>query len=79
MIISYPTPTQMSSLLLPHFKVTRLAPLGVALPPSYAAAWLDRRPLILAALTRLERWCQRSSMLATWSDHFIVEAVRLPP
>jgi SAM-dependent methyltransferase len=76
--ISYPTPAQMRSLLLPHFAVTRLAPLGVALPPSYAAAWLDCSPLAAKVLTRLERWAQRSSMLASWSDHFIVEAVRLP-
>lgn len=78
MTISYPTPAQMRSLLLPYFTVTRLAPLGVALPPSYAAAWLDRSPLALTVLTRLEKWAQRSSMLASWSDHFIVEAVRLP-
>jgi SAM-dependent methyltransferase len=76
--ISYPTPAQMRSLLLPHFAITRLAPLGVALPPSYASAWLDRSPFAARVLTRLERWAQRSSMLASWSDHFIVEAVRLP-
>jgi SAM-dependent methyltransferase len=79
MTISYPTPAQMRSLLRPYFTVTRLAPLGVALPPSYAAAWLDRSPFAMTVLTRLERWAQRSSMLASCSDHFIVEAVRLPP
>lgn len=78
MTISYPTPAQMRSLLQPYFRVTRLAPLGIALPPSYAAAWLDRSPLTATVLMRLERWAQRSSMLASWSDHFIVEAVRLP-
>jgi ubiquinone/menaquinone biosynthesis C-methylase UbiE len=78
MTISYPTPAQMGPLLLPYFTVTRLAPLGVALPPSYAAAWLDRSPFCLRVLTRLERWAQRWSLLASWSDHFIVEAVRLP-
>jgi SAM-dependent methyltransferase len=76
--ISYPTPAQVRSLLLPHFEVTRLAPLGVALPPSYASAWLDRSPFAAKVLTRLERWAQRSSLLASWSDHFMVEAVRLP-
>jgi SAM-dependent methyltransferase len=78
LIISYPTPAKMRSLLLPHFRVTRLAPLGVALPPSYASAWLDRSPVAAKALTRLERWAQGSSLLASCSDHFIVEAVRLP-
>jgi SAM-dependent methyltransferase len=77
--ISYPTPAQMRSLLQPYFAVTRLAPLGVALPPSYASAWLDRWPIAARLLTRLEGWAQRSSMLASWSDHFLVEAVRLPP
>jgi ubiquinone/menaquinone biosynthesis C-methylase UbiE len=78
MTISYPTPAQMRSLLQPYFTVTRLAPLGVALPPSYAAAWLERSPFAVTVLSRMERWAQRSSMLASWSDHFIVEAVRLP-
>jgi SAM-dependent methyltransferase len=76
--ISYPTPSRMRSLLLPYFTVTRLAPLGVALPPTYAAAWLGRSPVAARVLTRLEGWAQRSSMFASWSDHFIVEAVRKP-
>jgi SAM-dependent methyltransferase len=75
--ISYPTPAQMKAVLQPHFKVTRLAPLGVLLPPSYAATWLDRSPRTLTALARLERSAQRASILASVSDHFIVEATRL--
>ncbi len=78
MTISYPTPGEMRSLLLPHFAVMRLAPLGVVLPPSYASAWLERCPVTASVLTRLETWAQRLSLLASWSDHFIVEAVRLP-
>jgi SAM-dependent methyltransferase len=78
MNISYPTPAEMRDLLRPYFKVTRLAPLGVALPPSYAAAWLDDSPLAATLLTGLERRAQRWSTLASWSDHFIVEAVRRP-
>jgi SAM-dependent methyltransferase len=76
--ISYPTPAQLSAVLRPYFAVTRLAPLGVVLPPSYAAAWLDRSPHALTLLSRLEKWAQRSSALAAWSDHFIIEATRLP-
>jgi hypothetical protein len=78
MTISYPTPAQMSALLRPYFTITRLAPLGVVLPPSYAAAWLDRSPHMLTALTLIEKMAQHSSVLASWSDHFIVEATRLP-
>jgi len=76
--IFYPTPGQIAAVLAPHFKVTRLAPLGVVLPPSYAAGWLDRTPLLAKVLTRLEGLAQHSSTLASLSDHYIVEAVRLP-
>jgi SAM-dependent methyltransferase len=76
--ISYPTPARMRALLRPFFEVTRLAPLGVVLPPSYAAGWLDRSPRTLKVLTRLEKLAQGSSMLASVSDHFIVEATRRP-
>jgi SAM-dependent methyltransferase len=79
MIISYPTPREMKTLLRPYFSVSRVAPLGFALPPSYAAAWLNRAPLVSKLLTYLERRAQRVSFLASLSDHFIVEAVRLPP
>jgi ubiquinone/menaquinone biosynthesis C-methylase UbiE len=77
MTISYPTPAQLTSYLRPYFAIDRVAPLGVALPPSYAAAWLERSPRALVALTRLERLAQRSSAFASWSDHYIVEATRL--
>jgi SAM-dependent methyltransferase len=76
--ISYPTPARMTSLLRPHFAVRRVTALGFALPPSYAAAWLERSPRILKALTRLEALAQRSRALAACSDHYIVEATRLP-
>jgi SAM-dependent methyltransferase len=77
MTISYPTPAQLTGHLRPYFAIDRVAPLGFALPPSFAAGWLERSPRALAALTRLERRAQRSSALAAWSDHYIVEATRL--
>lgn len=76
--ISYPTPGQLSSLLRPHFAVKRLAPLGAVLPPSYAAGWLERSPRMAAILTQLESWAQHAPALAYCSDHFIIEATRLP-
>ena len=76
--ISYPTPDEVIAALEPHFAVRRVSPLGCALPPSYAAAWLNHSPRILDALRRLELLAQRSPALAGWSDHYIVEAIRLP-
>jgi SAM-dependent methyltransferase len=77
--ILYPTPAELTAVLRPHFAICRVAPLGVALPPSYAGKWLERRPRLLKTLTRLEELAQRWSVLASLSDHYIVEATRLPP
>lgn len=76
--ISYPTHAEVIKALKPHFAVRRVSPLGCVLPPSYAAAWLNRSPRVLTALTRLELLAQHSTALASWSDHYILEANRLP-
>jgi ubiquinone/menaquinone biosynthesis C-methylase UbiE len=75
--IRYPTPRQLGRILQPHFAVVRIAPLGCILPPSYAGAWLERSPRTLAALTTIERSLQRLTPLASYADHFIIEAERV--
>lgn len=75
--VVYPTPAEVIRALRPSFRVTRLTPLGLALPPSYAAAWVDRSPAALALLGAVEAACRRASTLAWLSDHYIVEATRL--
>ena len=72
----YPTPAEVTALLAPRYSVSRVSPLGVALPPSYAAGWLNRSPRVLSVMTRLEAFAQRSTGLASWSDHYILEARR---
>ena len=76
--VAYPSPGQMAALLSPYFEVTRVSPLGWALPPTYAARWLDKSPRALAALTRLETSIQRWPALAAIADHYIVEAQLRP-
>lgn len=76
--IFYPTPAEAIAAIEPYFAVRRVSPLGFVLPPSYAAAWLNRSPRALAVLRRLELLAQRSTALAAWSDHYILEANRLP-
>lgn len=76
--ITYPTPAEAIAAIEPYFDIRRVSPLGCVLPPSYAAAWLNRSPRMLAALTRLEVRAQRSTWLAGWSDHYILQAARLP-
>jgi len=76
--IAYPTPGQMAALLRPYFDLLRISPLGWALPPSYAAGWVERSPRVFAALTRLESMAHHSRVLAGLADHYILEA-RLRP
>jgi SAM-dependent methyltransferase len=74
--VRYPTPAEVTALLAPRYRVSRVAPLGVALPPSYAAGWLNRSPRALAVLARIEALASRSTALASWSDHYLLEARR---
>jgi SAM-dependent methyltransferase len=75
--IRYPTPGELVGLMQPHFRIERIAPLGVALPPSYAGEWLALRPRLSKVLTQLEQRAQGWSALAGLADHYIVEASRL--
>ena len=75
--VRYPTPAELKKLLQPHFRIERITPLGVALPPSYAGEWLARRPRLSKVLTALEHRAQDWSALAGFADHYIVEASRL--
>ncbi|MGH7107266.1 MAG: class I SAM-dependent methyltransferase [Acetobacteraceae bacterium] len=74
--VYYPTPAAVIRQLRPAFRIDRLTPLGLALPPSYAGAWLDRSGVALALLKALETVGRRSSALAWLSDHYIIEATR---
>jgi SAM-dependent methyltransferase len=76
--IRYWSPDELRRALAPHFAVTRIAPLGCALPPSYASAWLERSPRTLGVLSILERAAQRAPFLAACGDHFMIEARRAP-
>jgi SAM-dependent methyltransferase len=76
--IVYPTPAELARTLAPHFAATRRAPLGFVLPPNYAAAWIERRPRLLAALVRVERAAQHCPSLAGLADHYVFEARRSP-
>jgi SAM-dependent methyltransferase len=75
--IRYPTPRELTRALAPTFTTRRRAALGCALPPSYAARWLDRSPRSLAALSAVENVFAR--VAAGVADHFVIEATRASP
>ena len=64
MQIIYPTPTELSHILRPHFDLGRRRSLGLVLPPTYASGWLERSPRVLAALVNVEHAAQRWQALA---------------
>jgi hypothetical protein len=76
MTIHYPTPADCVRLLEPYFHVDLARPLGVVLPPSYAAGWLERSPRMGAWLTRLERALFERARGAGLGDHYVLEARR---
>jgi len=76
--VCYPAPAALAHALQPHFVRHAARALGVVLPPSYAAGWLNRSPRLLAVLTRAERAAQRWRATAAFADHYIFEAVRGP-
>jgi 2-polyprenyl-3-methyl-5-hydroxy-6-metoxy-1,4-benzoquinol methylase len=74
--VRYPSIRAMARAFAPEFRVRRVAGLGVLLPPSYAAAWLERRPALLARLDRWERRIEAWPGVAWLGDHYIVEMER---
>jgi SAM-dependent methyltransferase len=74
--IHYPTPGHCARLLDPYFVVNVARPLGVILPPSYAAGWLERAPRVHAWLSRLERALFERARGAGLGDHYVLEARR---
>lgn len=78
MRIQYPTPRQVAVALSPHFQPRGSRALGLVLPPGYASGWLERRPRLLARLTRLDQAAARWQILAALADHYIMEARRAP-
>jgi SAM-dependent methyltransferase len=74
--VQYPTPAHLARALQPYFTANHAAPLGVALPGSYAAAYLQRAPRLLAALAGIDAALQRLPLLSACADHYIFEARR---
>jgi hypothetical protein len=74
--IHYPTPGHCARLIKPYFIVSVARPLGVVLPPSYAAGWLERAPRMHAWLSRLERALFERARGAALGDHYVLEARR---
>ena len=74
--IHYPTPGDCARLLEPFFVLDVARPLGVVMPPSYAAGWLERAPRTYRWLSRVERSLFERARGAGLGDHYVLEARR---
>lgn len=76
--ISYPSPGTLARAMPESLKPAHQRALGLVLPPSYAAGWLDRSARRFAMLARLETALTGWQALAALGDHYLMEARRLP-
>jgi ubiquinone/menaquinone biosynthesis C-methylase UbiE len=75
--VQYFTPHGLARRLGASFRTVGFRGLGVALPPSAAAAAVEARPALLRLCTVLENMA-RARWLAYAADHFILEVERRP-
>lgn len=66
----YPSARRLRRDFAPWFDCLRVESLGLWLPPSYLAHWVDRRPRLFATLNRLESKTARWS--GGWGDHLVM-------
>jgi SAM-dependent methyltransferase len=66
----YPSARRLRQDFAPWFECVHVESLGLWLPPSYLAPWVERRPRLFAALNRLEDKTARLS--PGWGDHYIM-------
>lgn len=74
--ITYPTVKRLTRDFAPHFERTHLSPLGIALPPSDAFGFIEKRPQLLRILLRLEKQLAQYSRFAMLADHYWIEFQR---
>ena len=70
----YPSAQRLRQDFAPWFECVRLESLGLWLPPSYLAHWVERWPRLFATLDRLEHVTARLS--GGWGDHYIMVLTR---
>lgn len=77
MPIYYPTVKRLKADFAPYFKVSRVMPLGLFLPPSDVYGVIEKRPSVLRSLIGLEGRFGEIGSLANFADHYWVELERI--
>lgn len=74
--IWYPSAGGLCKAFLPWFSVSGVRGVGVFLPPSYLAGWVERRPRLFALLRRLDSRLAGAWPFRELGDHYLVELER---
>jgi hypothetical protein len=72
----YHSPKEVKKMLSKNYNIELLKPIAIALPPSYLEPFFSKFPTALRILNWIEKILGNFSVLAAWSDHYIVIAER---
>jgi hypothetical protein len=75
--ITYPTIKRITQDFTPHFRRTRLQPLGLVLPPSDVYPVVEKRTKLFQWLTQADDSLATVSQLALFADHYWIEFKRV--
>lgn len=75
--VFYPMPVDLDAEFAPYFRRTRHVGVGVLLPPTFAAGWIEQHPSAARVLSRLEHAVRRHYPATHLADHYLVEFERL--
>lgn len=74
--VRYPPLRQIRRDFGEHWRMLRVAGVGILVPPSYAESWAARHPRLVERLARLERMIDTLPPLDRLGDHVLIELQR---
>lgn len=75
--VFYPMPRRLEKEFRPHFRCVRLTGIGLLLPPTFAAALVERHTTMARWMASAERRIRHTRAAAYLSDHFLIEFERV--
>lgn len=72
----YYSPKEIQEIFSSHFKLRRMKPVGIAIPPSYLNPFFSRKKTFLTVLYKLESFLS-FSFLSNYADHFFIELQKI--
>lgn len=71
----YYSPKEIQKLAEGNWRIQKVKPIGLFVPPSFLSPFFDRKPRLLAFCKRMDRIFS-SARLANYADHFYIELIK---